>query len=117
MTQWNTRPIGGGLEGFDPKTLDEVVVILMRGKNPFGDQIYSYVKLTVKDLMNMQATARAGKQFNPSDYGTVVAAGKGEPTPEIRAEVESTYKVLSSGRAPQAEPATPAAEHKSWDEF
>lgn len=119
-TQWNTRGMNpaGPQPGMDPSILEEFVVILMQGKNSFGDRIFSYLKVTVKDLKRMQTAAISGQPFNPSDFGTVVAAGKGEPTPEIRTEVESTYKVLSSGRTqPAEEPQAPAPAPKAWDEF
>ena len=118
-TQWNTRGMNpaGPVPGMDPSILDEFVVILMQGKNTFGDRIFSYLKVTINDLKRMQAAATSGTPFNPSDFGTVVAAGKGEPTPEIRAEVESMYKVLSSGRTQPQAPAAAPAQPKSWDEF
>lgn len=118
-TQWNTRGVNSAntASGLVSPVLNDELVILMQGKNTFGDRIYSYLKLTVDGLKRMQSAAISGTPFNPSDFGTVVAAGLGEPTQEVKAEVESQYKVLSSGRTQPAEPVTAPAQQKGWDEF
>lgn len=117
-TQWNTRPFGNGQS---PPTYDEslgdAVVLLLRGKNTFGDRIYSYLKISSADLRRMQEALAQGQTFNPSDFGTVVAAGQGEPPAEVKQEIESTYKVLTSGAQQAAEPAAPPPAAKGWDEF
>lgn len=118
-TQWNTRSLGKGDHPIvtDAQGLQEgTVVILMQGKNTFGDRIYSYLKITLEDLKRMQAAVQKGEPFNPSDFGTVVAAGKGDPTDEVKAEVASMYKVLDSASSGGASSAPPAAE-KKWDEY
>ncbi len=116
-TQWNAKAIGAGGSGFDPKLLNEAFVILMQGKNTFGDRIYSYLKLTVKEFLNMQEAIRSGNPFNPSDFGSVVAAGKGEPPTEVRAEIESLYRVMNGGTGAVAEPVAAPQNQKAWDEY
>lgn len=118
-TQWSTRGIDSANQppGIDPSVLEESVVLLMQGKNTFGDRIYSYLKLTLKDMARMQEASQSGQPFSPSDFGTVVAAGQGEPTAEIRQEVEATYKVLGGPSQQAAAPASAPTETKSWDEF
>ncbi|MBV8939578.1 MAG: hypothetical protein JO089_07035 [Alphaproteobacteria bacterium] len=96
--------------------LDEFVVILMQGKNTFGDRIFSYLKITLRDLKRMQAAVQAGQPFSPSDFGTVLAAGKGEPTPEQRAEISSMYKILDN-KSESAAAAAPPPAPKAWDEY
>ena len=116
-TQWNTRPINGQ----EPSSLDDptsdFVVLLLRGKNTFGDRIYSYLKVSTADLRRMQLAVSGGEQFNPSDYGSVVAAGKGEPPADVIQEIESTYKVLANGSQQAAKPVEAAPAAKGWDEF
>src|SRR5690349_21673586 len=87
-TKWtsNSLPAGESTGGVPPLG-EQFVVLLMYGKNSFGDKIYSYLKITVANLGNLKAAIRAGNGFNPSDYGEVLAAGKGEPTPEVQAEM------------------------------
>lgn len=118
-TQWSTRGLDSTQAGtgMDSSILDEHVVILMQGKNTFGDRIYSYLKVTLNDLKRMQFNASEGSPFNPSDYGTVIAAGQGEPTAEVVQEIESAYKVLSSGAQQAQAPVAPPPEEKGWDEF
>lgn len=117
-TQWNTKVFGE--DGDSPtynESLGDAVVLLLRGKNTFGDRIYSYLKVAGEDLSRMQSAASSGQPFNPSDYGTVVAAGQGEPTAEVRQEIESTYKVLASGTQQAQAPVAPPPEEKGWSEF
>lgn len=74
---------------------DEEVVVLLMGFNNFGDKIYNYIKLKFRDYFPMRDGIKKGGKFDIREYGEVVAAGKGEPTAEIRAEVEGQYKFLS----------------------
>lgn len=119
-TKWSNNTIGNANPAalLADKLAHEYVVLLMYGKNSFGDKIYSYLKIMLPDLQRLKAAVQAGKGFNPSDYGTVIAAGKGEPTDEVKREVASTYQVLDNSKPAAA--ATPAAipdTKKAWDEY
>ena len=74
---------------------EEEVVVLLMGFNNFGDKIYNYIKIKFRDYFPMRDGIKRGGKFDIRDFGDVVAAGKGEPTAEIRAEVEGAYKFLS----------------------
>lgn len=118
-SQWNTRAFtskDGSGKDFSELLKDEFGVILMQGKNSFGDRIYCYVKVALPDVRRLQDAIKSGANFNPSDYGTVIAAGKGEPTDEVKAEISSMYKILDNPR-PFASPAAPPPEPKAWDEY
>lgn len=122
-TKWNSQTASKASETTDFGALfkDEFAVILLQGKNVFGDTIYSYVKVGMSEIKNLYAALRSGENFNPSDFGSVVAAGKGEPPPEVRAEMANSYKMLEpikpalfpGGGAPPEFP----AEKKAWDEY
>jgi hypothetical protein len=118
-TQWNTRSLSDRVGDviINERLGAETVVILMRGKNPFGDRIYSYLKLTLGDLKRMQTAVAQGAPFNPSDFGSVVAAGRGEPTPEIRAEIESLYRVVDGASGAEQKAAAAPTQKKAWDEY
>lgn len=110
-------------EGADLSHLfkDEYAVMLLQGKNLFGDMIYSYVKVAMGDIKRLYAAMQSGANFNPSDFGTVVAAGKGEPTPELKAEMATTYHMLEPIN-PAVFPANANAagselKKKAWDEY
>ena len=121
-TQWSTKVVGkGGATDFGELLKEEFAVILMQGKNIFGDIIYCYVKVALPQLKLMQAELQTNEgNFNPSDYGTVLAAGKGEPSAELRAEIAVTFKMLE-----QPKPMKPVLassqpipqEKKAWDEY
>lgn|GEM_PF-3306754 len=95
-------------------------VLLLYGKNSFGDKIYSYLEITIPNLRRLKAATMSGEAFTPSDFGTVIAAGRGEPTEEVKAEIAATHQVLD-GRTAPAKPAASAAPipaaKKAWDEY
>ena len=78
----------------DDRFLDAEIVILMQGTNLFGDEIYSYVELIGRNLKKMFAKMQAGADFMPADFGKVLAAGRGEPPPEVREEMRKTYNMI-----------------------
>jgi hypothetical protein len=119
-TQWNSQDIPKDSlnTNLDKLFKEEYAVILLQGKNTFGDMIYSYLKVAVPDIKRLYATLHTGQGFNPSDFGTVVAAGKGEPSEEVRTEMATTYKMLVPIKSTEfpAKSASPE-EKKKWDEY
>ncbi|MFO0388260.1 MAG: hypothetical protein ACK502_00875 [Alphaproteobacteria bacterium] len=115
-SKWTSKPLPekatNGVNALD----SQFVVLLLFGKNSFGDRIYSYVKINLPNLPNLKTAINAGKGFNPSDFGEVIAAGKGEPPSEVRSEIASTYQVIDNTK-PQAAAAPVATEKKAWDEY
>lgn len=73
--------------------LEEEIVILLQGSNMFGNRVYSYVKLLGKDLKEMFTKMQKGENFKPSDYGSVIAAGTGEPPKEVQEEMKEQYNM------------------------
>ncbi len=119
-TQWHSKALSSSkdtLSDQDGAPLDEHVVILMQGKNTFGDRVYSYLKITLGDLKRMQSAVLSRQTFNPSDFGTIIAAGKGEPTDEVKAEINAMYKTIEPSQLTKPTPDTPPPEEKAWDEF
>jgi len=119
-TKWNTQVLGqsGGSTNFGELLKDEYAIIFLQGKNTFGDIVYCYVKVLLPDIDKMHAILQADAGFNPNDFGTVVAAGKGDPTTEIKAELALAYPMLAQPK-PMNLPNLPAApiEKKAWDEY
>ena len=80
--KWTTNEVNRS--GYNDKLgellKDEYGVILLQGKNAFGDFIYSYVQITLPNLKRFYNAFSDGTNFNPSDFGTVIAAGTGKPT-------------------------------------
>lgn len=103
-------------------------VFLLRGKNSFGNLIYSYVKVSFSNIDRVQHCLKNRLPFNPSDFGEVVAAGTGEPPPEVQAEIAAQYPMIdqkpssgsgntsNSSSAVGASSAPPLAQ-KKWDEY
>jgi len=88
------------------QTLNEEAVILLQGVNTFGDRVFSYLKLTVRNYLKLKDALKNGDKFFPSEFGTVLAAGKGEPSQELRSEMAVTHKLVDIPRKAE-KPATP----------
>lgn len=108
--------MGKGKVDFGDLLKDEFSVILLQGKNTFGDMVYCYVKVNLPNVEKLQAALTGGKNFNPSDFGEVIAAGKGTPPDSIRAEIASTYSMMEQPRIMNPG-ALPPTEKKAWDEY
>lgn len=114
--KWSTQVLGNK-PNFGELLKDEFTVVLLRGKNTFGDLIYCYLKITFPDLEKLESALKGDVNFNASDYGTVVAAGKGEPSDEIKAEIATTYPMLQAATAPTLDSQIIPKEKKAWDEY
>lgn len=88
----------------DDEFLDVEIVILLQGMNLFGDLIYSYLQLTGRNLKDMFAKMQKGENFKPADFGTVLSAGRGEPSKEVREEMAATYNMIEVPPPVQANP-------------
>jgi hypothetical protein len=78
----------------DADLLEKEVVILVQAKNFFGDNVFSYVQLTFSNLNQMMKKMVTNESFLPSDYGTVLAAGRGDPSDELKEEMRTTYNLV-----------------------
>ncbi len=111
MVKKNNWEADGFEKGISPdvvseKLLDVNMVLLMQGSNLFGDSVYSYLQLTGRKLKEMLTEMRAGKNFKPSDFGTVLRAGRGQPSQEVRDEMAATYNMIDVPMpAPAPQPA------------
>ena len=120
-TKWSTQVLGqsSGSPNFGELLKDEYALIFLQGKNTFGDLVYCYVKVILPDIDKMHAILQADAGFHPSDFGTVVAAGKGDPTDEVKAELALTYPMLAQPKPINLPNLPPPAtiEKKAWDEY
>jgi len=121
--KWNNSEAGQSADDkFGALFKDEYAVILLQGKNSFGDMIFSYVKVGLPKIKLLYAALNSGEDFAPSDFGEIIAAGKGLPSEEIKAEIASNYKSLQSitpatFSPAQAAPKPVITEKKAWDEY
>lgn len=101
----------------DEKLLDEKVVILLQGKNVFGDAIYTYIRLSLRSLQQLRDKMKKNENFMPAEYGEVLAAGRGEPSPELRSEMAVTHNMIDVPRSkPGGTPAFATPQPKLWDD-
>jgi hypothetical protein len=103
MSDWQTRAFSNNSTPVElsDEILDQEGVIYLTGKNTFGDDVYSYLKITIRNIQKLKEALARGEHFMPSDFGTVLAAGKGEPDQELRSEMAVTYKLIDVPKARQ----------------
>lgn len=104
---WATQSMGKTLHSSDDQKIgtelmDDEAVIMVTGNNMFGDKVFSYVKFTLKNFLRMREAMESGQNFKPSDFGEVVAAGRGEPSQELKDEMRIKYGLVD---IPKADPA------------
>ena len=97
------QPSGRTYENQGTGYLDEEIVIFLSGNNMYGHLVYSYVLLTGRKLRRLFEAMRSGINFKPADFGKVLAAGTGQPTPELVEEMRVTYN-MKEVPAPKAWP-------------
>lgn len=106
---WDTKAMGDPSHTEEFQISDELLaqeaVILAEGKNMFGDPIYSYIKFPMRNFRKLRDAMAAGENFKPSDYGEVIAAGRGEPSQELKDEMRVQYGLVDTPRVdPGVEP-------------
>jgi len=84
--------------------LNQFGVIYLEGTNAFGDKIYSYLKLQIRNYLELREKLVKGEKFFPSDYGTVLAAGKGEPSRELVSEMSVLYNLVDMPKPKAIQP-------------
>ncbi|HEY1631409.1 MAG TPA: DUF2610 domain-containing protein [Rhizomicrobium sp.] len=82
----------------DGAGLDSVVVILLQGKNLHGEPMFCYLQITLRDLKRLRDGMQVGTDYEPGDYGTVLAEGNGEPDAGLRARMAENYKIYDTGK-------------------
>jgi hypothetical protein len=97
----------------------EYAVILLQGHNSFGDMIYSYVEVTLPNIKRLYAALNSGEDFTPSDFGTIVHAGKGTPPESVRNEMAAKHNMLQDipSAVFPANSANAPMQKKAWNEF
>lgn len=117
MGKWVTPAFGKG--GPPPQIredlLDEEVVILLHGRNNFNDKVYAYLQITLRNLVKLKAAIDGDENFMPSDFGTVLAAGKGDPSEELKAEMAAAHNMVEPTR-PTPAPSANFSQPSVWGE-
>lgn len=67
-----------------------VCILQVRGFDPEGTPIYAYVAVRADRMQEFMEAQRRGN-FAPEDYGVIIEAGTGEPTPEVMKRMEEEY--------------------------
>ncbi|MBK8903654.1 MAG: hypothetical protein IPM53_20900 [Anaerolineaceae bacterium] len=92
--EWANRQTGFTNPLDNPFLARKNVVILVNGRNVYGEKIYCYLNIPLEFYPTIRAYLESGLEFNLRDYGEVVAAGKGEPSLAVRAEMTKNYNMI-----------------------
>jgi tetratricopeptide (TPR) repeat protein len=82
---------------FDRLFADEFAILLLRGSNARGERIWCYLKVNIAEYKRLTRALKGDQEFSISDYGTVIAAGRGEEPP---ADVKEAVKLAFPGTTP-----------------
>lgn len=74
--------------------LDDEVIVLLQGRNTFGDELFIYLQITGRNLREIFRMMQQGENFKPVDFGSIIVAGRGEPTDELKAEMLNEYNMM-----------------------
>jgi hypothetical protein len=84
------------LDQKDIETLNrEEIVMLMQGKNENGERVFCYLRLSVLQLRALKNQIIRKQDFQPPDFGVVLASGYGYPSVELRAEMAAKYSLTT----------------------
>ncbi len=67
-----------------------LIVVLIRGADMDDQPIFAYVRLTADRLPAFYEAQQAG-HFDPEAFGTIIEAGYGEPSRELKTRMETEY--------------------------
>lgn len=90
--RWVERAIG--LQGAAQDIVEKSLVIMLEGKNIFGDRIFSYLDLHLGMLVELKKTMDSGADFSPASFGKVVASGTGSPSTELLEDMSRRYNMV-----------------------
>ena len=65
-------------------------IMLLRGRNSQDEALYAYIAVSV-DRLDAFMAAQDRSDFSPEEYGTILASGTGEPSPEVQDAMERDY--------------------------
>jgi hypothetical protein len=71
---------------------DSLVLFLLHGRAKDGRKIFSYLKLTLRSANLLKDRIIRGDPFDPRWFGEVVASGEGEPSADLRKQMEDKFR-------------------------
>ncbi len=96
--EWITQALGDVNlsldEKIDDSLLEDETVVLIASTNMFGDPIYVYIKVSMRNFGKLRDTMISGQNFSPSDFGEVLAAGRDTPPQTVVDEMRVKYKMV-----------------------
>ena len=81
---------------FDDLLKDEYIIMLLQGRSTNGEMIYCYLKVYMPDIDRFKEALRSNANFNAFEFGEMVAAGKGDPSPEVKEELAKRYPMFAN---------------------
>lgn len=70
---------------------DAALIDLCLGSDETGTNVYVYLKIKLDRYTAYTQTALSGEDFNPEDFGEIIAQGKGTPPLALQQELKKEY--------------------------
>lgn len=80
----------------------EDLVVLVQGKNAFNDKIYCYIRIPHAQFDEFKRQLQSVSSFDLREYGTIIAAGRGDPTKEVQVEITKEFGIKPATGGGQA---------------
>jgi hypothetical protein len=104
--EWVAKALGSANLSVDDnissELMDDETVMLINSTNMFGDPVYVYLKVQMNNFRPLRDAMVSGDSFMPSDFGEVLAAGRGSPPQAVIDEMRVRFKMVDLPK-----PATP----------
>lgn len=82
-------PEGVDWENVKPEEL--TAVLFYRGMSENREPMYAYIAVRSDKMKAFKKATASGKPMYLAEYGTVLASGSGEPTPEVMRKMRDEY--------------------------
>lgn len=71
----------------------EGVIELIQGTDDEGEEVYAYISIPLADYPIYREISASGEIFDPTQFGTLLAHGRGEPPPSLARKLAAKYKL------------------------
>jgi len=98
MDQWLDKilTLGDAIPSYDDVSVNSTeIIVLVHGNNVYGDPIYCYLKIPYGIYDEVKAIINGPGNFDPRDYGIVVASGFGRPTEEVKVRIGLEHGIIA----------------------
>ena len=98
----------------DNVLLREKVVILLQGKNIEGNDIFTFLELSLWRLSELRKVIAKREDFSPKDYGVILEAGAGPVPDELYDRMRKEHNMID---VPRITPSDQQTENEIYQQY